>query len=148
DGNVEWVGRKDRRVSIRGFRVELAEVESALRQCAGVKRSAVVVKDFGMGTSNDLRLIAYVETEQEQSRTADELRCSLSATLPRYMMPSYFLLMDHLPLNPNGKVDYFGLPPVAQFRDRAEDQCEAPRTEVEQTLSKIISEVLSLQQIG
>jgi amino acid adenylation domain-containing protein len=148
DGNVEWVGRKDRRVSIRGFRVELAEVESVLSQCAGVKHAAVIAKEFVIGGANELRLIAYVETEQDQSPSIDGLRCFLSARLPNYMVPSYFLFVDHLPLSPNGKVDYFELPPSDQFLRPAEDQFEAPRTVTEQTLGRIFSEVLGLDQVG
>src|SRR5438105_4646657 len=64
------------------------------------------------------------------------------------MVPSYFLFVDHLPLSPNGKVNYFGLPAPEQFSKPAEDKFEAPRTDLEQTLAKIISEVLDVERIG
>jgi amino acid adenylation domain-containing protein len=153
DGNVEWVGRKDRRVSLRGFRVELAEVESVLNQHVAVRESAVVARDWGERTPRDrefdTRLVAYVESEPGHSPLSiDELRCFLSARLPNYMVPSYFLFLDRMPLSPNGKVDYLKLPPVEQLLRLPDEKHEAPRTEVEQTLGKIFSEVLGLERIG
>jgi amino acid adenylation domain-containing protein len=153
DGNVEWVGRKDRRVSLRGFRVELAEVESVLNQHVAVRESAVVARDWGERTPQDrefdTRLVAYVEGEPGHSPLSiDELRCFLSARLPNYMVPSYFLFLDRMPLSPNGKVDYLKLPSVEQLLRLPDEKHEAPRTEVEQTLGKIFSEVLGLERIG
>ena len=153
DGNVQWVGRKDRRVSIRGFRVELAEVESVLNRCPEVRNNAVLAKEFVIGGSfpdntREQRLVAYVETEQGQSPSIDELRCFLSARLPSYMIPSYFLVVDHLPLGPHGKVDYLALAAPDQLLGRVENDFEPPQTEVEQTLAKIFSEVLGLDRVG
>ncbi len=167
NGNVEWVRRKDRQVSIRGFRVELAEVESALNQHSAVRESAVVARDYRELVASDpksktrtgyspsienpefdTRLVAFVERKQEQSPSIEELRCFLSGRLPNYMMPSYFLFVDHLPLSPNGKVDYLGLPPPDQLLRVAEVEFDAPQTDLEQTLAKIISEVLDVERIG
>jgi hypothetical protein len=152
DGNVEWVGRKDRRVSLRGFRVELGEVESVLNQHVAVRESAVVARDLGERAASDrkfdTRLVAYVESEQGHSPAIDELRCFLSARLPNYMVPSYFLFLEQMPLSPNGKVDYLRLPPLEQLLRSADEKYEAPRTEVEQTLGRIFSEVLGLERIG
>ena len=108
DGNVEWVGRIDRRVSIRGFRVELAEVESALKRCSGVHNAAVVTREFRSdeaAASKESRLVAYVECEVSATPGVDDLRRFMSAHLPHYMVPSHFHVMDRLALNPNGKVD-------------------------------------------
>jgi amino acid adenylation domain-containing protein len=159
DGNVEWVGRKDRQVSIRGFRVEPAEVETVLNQHPKVRQSAVVAQDEGeLRAENrkstmenrkfDTCLVAYIESEQDQLISIDELRCFLNARLPDYMVPSYFLFVDHLPLSPNGKVDYLALSPPSQILRTVEYQFEAPRTEMEQTLGRIFSEVLCLERIG
>jgi amino acid adenylation domain-containing protein len=153
DGNVEWVGRNDRRVSIRGFRIELAEVESVLSRCAGIRNNAVVAKEFAWGCSSrdgikELCLVAYVEANREQPPSIDELRCFLTARLPHYMVPSYFLFLDRLPLSPNGKVDYLALPSPDQLLRPAEKEFESPQTEAERTLAKIFSEVLGLERIG
>ena len=153
DGNVEWVGRNDRRVSIRGFRIELAEVESVLSRCAGIRNNAVVAKEFARsGSSRDgikeLCLVAYVEANRGQPPPIDELRCFLTARLPHYMVPSYFLFLDRLPLSPNGKVDYLALPSPDQLLRPAEKEFESPQTEAERTLAKIFSEVLGLERIG
>ena len=102
DGNVEWVGRNDRRVNIRGFRVELAEVESVLSQHPAVKDTAVVAKEFVVEgpsaiVTHDLRLVAYVVPDLDQPLSIDELRSFLSARLPDYMVPSHFLILGRLP---------------------------------------------------
>jgi amino acid adenylation domain-containing protein len=152
EGNVEWIGRKDRRVSIRGFRVDLGEVEAVLRQCAGVKNAAVVAKEFLIsgiaGTEfEELRIIAYIEARQEQLSSINELRCFLSARVPHYMVPPYFLLVDHLPLSPNGKVDYLNLPSPDKLVVASEAEFELPETPVEQTLAQMFSEVLGVERI-
>jgi acyl carrier protein len=151
DGNVEWVGRKDRRASIRGFRVELSEVESALSLCDGVLNSAVVLRDFDTGdapASQEQRLVAYVEREPDSSLSLDELRRVLSASLPHYMVPSHFQLMDRLPLSPNGKVDYSSLPaPNRLFRSGA-PRFEAPRNQLEQALGDVFASLLGLERVS
>ena len=116
DGNVEWAGRNDRRVNIRGFRVELEEVEAVLKQHPTVTNAAAVIaglRDFFPKPRNlrnpklDQRLVAYVVADEEP----EDLRPTLlhgyvSTRLPDYMVPSHFVVLDRLPLSPNGKVDY------------------------------------------
>ncbi|MDP2601547.1 MAG: amino acid adenylation domain-containing protein [Deltaproteobacteria bacterium] len=153
DGNVEWAGREDRRVNIRGFRVELAEVESALSQHPAVKSSVVVAKEFvseesAPGSITDLRLTAYIAAEKDRPCSKDEIRCFLSARLPGYMVPSYIILLDGLPLTPSGKVDYKGLPPPEEFLSPSDDAAALPRTDIEQALSNIFAQVLGLDRIG
>ena len=153
DGNVEWAGRSDRRVNIRGFRLELGEVEAVLRQHPTVKDAAVIARelvadDATRNAKADLHLVAYVVAEEDPQSFVDLLRSFLSARLPDYMVPARFLILDHLPLSPNGKVDYLGLPLPDQLLRPAADQFAAPRTQVEQTLAKIFAEVLGLKQIG
>jgi amino acid adenylation domain-containing protein len=153
DGNVEWVGGKDRRVNIRGFRVELGEVESVLSQHPAVKEVAVIAKDFLIGgtsrtSSNELRLVAYVVPELDQPLAIDGLRSLLSAKLPDYMMPSHFLILGRLPLTPNGKVDYKALPPVEQSLTGQVDSFVAPGKDSEGKLCAIFSEVLGIHQVG
>jgi acyl-CoA synthetase (AMP-forming)/AMP-acid ligase II len=153
DGNVEWAGRNDRRVNIRGFRVELAEVESVLNQHLAVKDTAVVSKEFLLRGSSpisthDLRLVAYVVPELDQPLSIDGLRSFLSAKLPDYMVPSHFLILGRLPLTPNAKVDYQALPPPDQLQSVSEGSSRPPQTAVERTLSQIFAQVLGRERVG
>jgi amino acid adenylation domain-containing protein len=153
DGNVEWAGRNDRRVNIRGFRVELAEVEFVLNQHPAVKDTAVVSKEFLLRGSSpisthDLRLVAYVVPELDQPLSIDGLRSFLSAKLPDYMVPSHFLILGRLPLTPNAKVDYQALPPPDQLQSVSEGSSRPPQTAVERTLSQIFAQVLGREQVG
>ena len=159
DGNVEWAGRNDRRVNIRGFRVELEEVEAVLKQHAAVQNAAVVLQDYEISSPEDLkpetrdskpdqRLVAYVVAEEEQQSLADLLHSYVRARLPDYMAPSHFVVLDRLPLSPNGKVDYEALPPVGQSLMGQTDSFIAPRNDVEAKLSEIFSNVLGIQQVG
>ena len=153
DGNVEWGGRKDRRVSIRGFRVELAEVESVLSQHPAVKDTAVVSKEFLLEGSSpilthDLRLIAYVVPELDQPLSIGGLRSFLSLRLPDYMVPSDFLILGRLPLTPNGKVDYEALPPGELSLTVQTASFVAPRNDFEAKLCELFSQVLGIERVG
>ena len=149
DGNVEWAGRNDRRVNIRGFRVELAEIESVLSQQPAVKDAAVIAKEFLLeGSTHDLRLVAYVVPDRDQPLSIDGLRSFLSARLPDYMVPSHILILGRLPLTPNGKVDYQALPSADQSLTGQKDAFMAPRNNVEVKLCKIFSQVLEIEQVG
>jgi acyl-CoA synthetase (AMP-forming)/AMP-acid ligase II/acyl carrier protein len=159
DGNVECAGRNDRRVNIRGFRVELAEVESVIKQHPAVADAAVVLQDYEIASPENLkpetrnpkpdqRLVAYVVPELDQPLSIDELRSFLSARLPDYMVPSHFLILGRLPLTPNGKVDYDALalweqPPAGQ-----RDSFVAPRNDFEAKLCEIFTQVLGIKQVG
>jgi amino acid adenylation domain-containing protein len=149
DGNVEWAGRKDRRVSIRGFRVELAEIEATLNQHGAVTNSAVIARELiKAGEPTELRLFAYVESQQGQSLCAEELRCFLSGKLPSYMQPAHIVILDHLPLNPNGKVDFLKLSEPNLLLLSGHEEFEAPHSPIEKALAKIVTEVLGIERIG
>ncbi|MGH7854252.1 MAG: phosphopantetheine-binding protein, partial [Candidatus Binatia bacterium] len=149
DGNVEWLGRNDRRASVRGFRVELAEVEAILGQCPGVRNAAVVQEDISrVPVGGEMRLIAYVEREKNSALNADAAREFLNGRLPHYMIPSYISLVDRMPLNPNGKIDYAALPQARSFRSQAAQTMEAPANDLEQAVAAIFAEVLQIEQIG
>jgi amino acid adenylation domain-containing protein len=157
DGNVEWAGRNDRRVNIRGFRVELEEVEAVLKQHPAAKDTAVVLQDEisspeppKLQTRNPKlgpRLVAYVAAEEKGQRFVDLLRSCLSERLPDYMVPAHFVILDRLPLNPNGKVDYQALPSV-QSTEATGESYDAPQGEVERTLSTIFAQVLGREKVG
>ena len=142
DGNVEWAGRNDRRVNIRGFRVELAEIETVLKQHPAVKNAAVVARELDEPNPDNLkskienpksetRLVAYVAAEEEGPEFIDLLRSFLSERLPDYMVPAHFMMLDGLPFSPNGKIDYQALPLPIQYPSSPAGSFDAPQTEIE-----------------
>ena len=151
DGNVEWAGRNDRRVNIRGFRVELEEIEIALKQHPTVKDAAVVLQDYDISTPEnskletrnpklDQRLVAYIAADEESQSLADLLQSYLTTRLPNYMVPAHYVILPSLPLSPNGKVDYRSLP-APRFSSSG-DESTSPRNEVEKKLCEIFAELL------
>jgi amino acid adenylation domain-containing protein len=144
DGVLEFVGRRDQQLKVRGFRVEPAEVEAALTRHADVARAAVVRREDRAG---DARLVAYVVPRNGVAPTGAELRAHLLATLPRYMVPSTFVALAGLPLNGSGKVDRAALPapPGPEPRPGAADR---PRTPVEELVAGIWAEALGHDHIG
>ncbi len=149
DGNVEWVGRRDRRVNIRGFRVELAEVESTLLQHPAVREVAVAVNsNFKIPISKlSERLVAYVVADDAAGNLFADLRGFLAAKLPHYMVPADFVRLARLPLSFNGKVDHAELPRITQTRT-TETPFDPPSTPLEQSLAAMFSEVLGVERIG
>jgi acyl carrier protein len=145
DGTLEYLGRIDHQVKVRGYRIELGEIEAVLREQAGVRQAVVLVGDELPG---DPRLVAYVMADQQPGPSSGELRRSLQAKLPEYMVPSTFVFLDALPLTPNGKVDRRALPAPDQARPDLEDAFVAPRTPVEEALVGIWAQVLGLEQVG
>ena len=145
DGRIEFVGRLDHQVNIRGFRVELGEIETLLAQHPSIKEAVVIVREDVPG---DKRLVAYVVALPGSAPTISELHAHLKKKLPAYMMPAAFMLMAGLPLTPHRKVDRRALPPPEQERPELEGNYVAPSTLVEETLAAIWSEVLGVKPIG
>ena len=150
DGHVEWLGRNDRRASVRGFRVELAEVEATLGQCSGVRNAAVVAQEYISDgrSSRETRLVAYVECEKNDVLDPGVAREFLNGRLPHYMIPSDFNLVDRLPLNPNGKIDYAALPPTQRLHCEPAQIEEVPANDLEQAVAEIFAEVLRIERIA
>ncbi|UED85076.1 non-ribosomal peptide synthase/polyketide synthase [Streptomyces profundus] len=142
DGAMEFLGRVDGQVKIRGLRVELGEIESALAAAPGVAHCAVVVREDTPGIR---RLAGYLVAEQEAAPDLDEVRARLAARLPDYMVPQSLMVLEALPLTPNGKLDRRALP-APEVRTRAEFR--APGDETEATLCRIFQEVLGLPSVG
>jgi len=142
DGVLEFVGRADQQVKVRGFRVELAEVEEALAGFAGISESVVVVRTEGEG---EKRLVGYVVAAAELE--ISELRTYLETKLPEYMIPSVFVELTELPLTANGKVDRQALA-AAELELSGTREYEAPRTAVEELLAGIWAEVLGAERVG
>jgi amino acid adenylation domain-containing protein len=106
DGNLEYLGRIDAQVKLRGFRVELGEIESLLLQHSLVKEAVVILYK----ADNNPRLVAYVTAKEKSSNLSSQLKDSLKICLPNYMIPSQIMVLEQLPLNPNGKLDRRALP--------------------------------------
>ncbi|WP_186314856.1 non-ribosomal peptide synthetase [Bacillus pumilus] len=139
DGELIYLGRKDHQVNIRGFRIELSEIEAQLLALSDVKEAVVTtIKD----ASEQDALAAYVITDEE---TID-LKESLKRTLPDYMIPSWIIKLDQLPMTANGKVDLKALP--APDMEAGQTAYEAPRDEVETLLCGIWEDVLGVSQVG
>ena len=146
DGNLEFLGRIDDQVKMRGFRIELGEIEATLNQSAAVRDAVVIVREDVPG---DKRLVAYVVAAQNEAELTDsELRSFLKEKLPEYMVPSAYVVLDEIPLTPNGKVDRRGLPAPDEARPALEGMYVAPRTAVEAAVTEIWAEVLKVEQVG
>ena len=144
DGTLEFVGRADQQVKLRGFRIELEEVEAALLAHPAVREAVVVVREDVPG---DRRLAGYVTLHEGQSPpTPGALREHLSGKLPEYMVPSAVLTLDSLPLTANRKVDRRALP--APGAVRGEEGYVAPRNRLEATLAGIWAAVLGTERVG
>ncbi len=126
NGNLEFLGRIDTQVKIRGYRIELGEIEAALMECAGVKMCAVLAREDEPG---DKQLVAYAIPEDGKKLAVEELRQSLGAKLPKYMVPSHFVLLDSFPLTTNGKVDRKALPAPGVRRAESSEIAELPKSE-------------------
>ncbi|MEM8722529.1 MAG: amino acid adenylation domain-containing protein [Cyanobacteria bacterium P01_G01_bin.39] len=145
DGQIQLLGRLDHQVKIRGFRIELGEIESLLTQQPGVQESVVIAREDQPG---DKRLVAYVVADGENEPKISDLRNTIAEKLPKYMIPSAFVTLDKLPLNPNGKVDRQSLPAPDTARPELEAEFVAPSTATEETLAEIFAEVLEVEQVG
>lgn len=145
DGNIKYLGRADQQVKVRGIRVEVGEVEAVLRQCPAVSEAAVVVRE---DASHNNQLVAYVVGKQDGSLQASAVRHFLQARVPHYMVPSALVLLESLPLNASGKVDYLALPPLQAMQRAPESNGAAPQDELERRIRAIWERVLDVQPIG
>ncbi|WPB81916.1 amino acid adenylation domain-containing protein [Archangium violaceum] len=145
DGVIEFLGRQDGQVKVRGFRIEMGEVEAALAAHAGLREVAVAAREDGRGGR---RLVGYVVPHQRPGPTPDALRAFLRERLPEYMVPSAFVERETLPRTRNGKVDVAALPaPELQTAVRSAAYV-APRNELETQLARIWCEVLGVERVG
>ncbi len=145
DGRIEYLGRMDRQVKIRGFRIEPGEVEAALLNDEGVREAVVIDRE---DTPGHRRLVAYVTPRNGTALRTRELRNTLQAKLPQYMVPSAFVVLDELPLTPHGKLDRTALPVPGTARLELEKSYSAPRNSVDEVLANIWQQVLNVERIG
>ncbi|MFI1332888.1 amino acid adenylation domain-containing protein [Streptomyces sp. NPDC020845] len=139
DGSIEFLGRVDDQVKVRGARVELGQVEGALAALPGVRDALAVLDRRG-----EPRLLGYVIADTDADTDAEELRASLASTLPAYVVPDEVVLVDRWPLTISGKVDRAALPRPG----RATRETDAPRDETEAEVVRIAAELLGAERVG
>jgi pyochelin synthetase len=144
DGTIEFLGRVDFQIKLRGYRIEAGEVEAALMQHPAVQTAIVKV----VGTNQQAQLAAYMVCQQPELPTVDELSQFLSGKLPDYMVPGRFMFLDALPLSINGKVDRQALPTQDDQFKKREVIYTAPQNEIEQSIASILQEVLEIESVG
>ncbi|MEO9028660.1 MAG: amino acid adenylation domain-containing protein [Ktedonobacteraceae bacterium] len=145
DGTLEFLGRLDHQIKLRGFRIELSEIESALHRYPAVQNCVAVLRE---DTPGDRYLVAYMVLESEETFTVSAVRAFLRGCLPEYMLPAHFVVMEHLPLTPNGKIDRRVLPAPDQSRPQLEETYEPPQTTTEEILAMVWASALSIDQVG
>ncbi|PHS10319.1 MAG: hypothetical protein COA88_02420 [Kordia sp.] len=138
NGTIDFMGRRDLQVKIRGYRIELGEIEYALLQLPSIQKTIVIPVVIGGNKS----LCAYIEAKEKIDLS--ELKSGLKSTLPDYMVPSYYVIMEALPLTINGKVDRRKLPHPEAIRD----EFQIPVGKVEEIMASVWSEVLGVENIS
>ncbi|MFS3915776.1 amino acid adenylation domain-containing protein [Bacillus australimaris] len=141
DGTIEYLGRKDHLVKIRGYRIECGEIETALLKHPQVKECTVIAKTYG----SSQRLAAYLVTDGEHP--VPGWKAFLQESLPGYMIPSYFVVLDEMPVTTNGKVDQKALPEPTETISLSHDDVK-PVTETEERIVAVFKEVLGVKQVG
>lgn len=148
DGNIEFLGRKDSQVKIRGFRIELGEIEARLAELHSVQTCVVMARE---DTPGDQRLVAYIVAEDNSAQDVGfiqkELKEHLQDSLPEYMVPSAYVLLDVLPLTSNGKVDRKALP-APEGEAYVQNEFVAPQSDLEILLCGIWRKLLKIESIS
>jgi amino acid adenylation domain-containing protein len=147
DGIVEFAGRRDHQVKIRGHRIEVAEIEDRLGRQPGVARAVVAARPPVAGETGDAMLVAYVVPGEGAPPAAAELSRALAEHLPGPMLPAAFVFLDALPLTPTGKLDRAALPAPGAVAATL-DGADAPRTRIETEMARLWAEVLHRPQVG
>jgi acyl-CoA synthetase (AMP-forming)/AMP-acid ligase II len=144
-GQLFHIGRKDRQVKLRGFRIELNEIEEALSTHPAVSQVVVTARD---SASDDAKLVAYVVYHPAVDLTSSEARTYLRSILPEYMTPSIFMSLDAVPMTPNGKVDHRSLPDPFENTLLSRRSFEPPIPGLEQLIAGIWQDLLRCERVG
>src|SRR5262249_2075273 len=141
DGNLEFLGRLDQQIKLRGYRIEPGEIEAALVQHPSIREAVAIVREDRPGNK---RLVAYIVPLQEPGQVPAGLRSCLEQKLPPYMVPSAFVVLRRIPLTPNSKVDRQALPAPETDRPELTKAYMAPGTPTEESLAGIWKELLGM----
>ena len=145
DGNIEFLGRMDHQVKVRGHRIELGEIEAVLSRHVKIRQAVVVAREDAPG---EKRLAAYLMLAEGSELNVSDLRRYLKEQLPEYLIPAAYVTLSEFPLTANGKVDRRALPAPEQSRPELAREYVAARTAVEEQLCGIWSEVLRVERVG
>ena len=145
DGTLMYLGRKDQQVKLRGYRIELEEIEAVVKQQEGVQDSLVLLREDRPGSP---QLVAYVIGQESAGLSIEEMRRGVQACVPEYMVPSAFVVLDAFPLTSNGKLDRRALPAPDYTPTHTGQSFFPPCTEIERQLSTIWHQVLRIEQVG
>ena len=145
DGTLEYMGRADQQVKLRGFRLEPAEIERLLARHGDVRQAVVALRHDASGESY---LVAYVLAQGTAKAGSDALAAYLRTHLPAHMIPSYFVWLDALPLTPSGKVNRRALPPPRRRDSSETTEYVAPNNDIERSLADIFASVLEVGEVG
>jgi amino acid adenylation domain-containing protein len=145
DGTLEFLGRVDDQVKVRGVRIEPDEIVAALDQLPEIAESAVVARELESG---DRQLVAYLVLREAARPTQAALRSALLAQLPEHLVPGCFVLLDELPLGPTGKVDRQALPPPGAANTLRDQAWAEPRTTVEKAVAQLVAELVGAERVG
>ncbi|TMC17581.1 MAG: hypothetical protein E6J34_18425 [Chloroflexi bacterium] len=144
-GRLRILGRRDQQVKLRGYRIELAEIEASLRTYPAIREAVVVLREEGKIGKH---LVAYVVVQGQEEPTHDQLYTHLRRQLPEYMLPNNIVFLDTLPLTPNGKIDRKALPAPNWQQLRDSTEIVVPQTPLQAQLAMIWSELLHLPQVS
>jgi natural product biosynthesis luciferase-like monooxygenase protein len=144
DGTLQFIGRSDYQVKVRGHRIELQEIEESLNSHAGVKEAVVIVRE---DSADDVRIVAYLRFAGDVVAD-DDLRAHVRKTLPDFMVPAHFVALEKFPLTPNLKVDRKALPKVGPVAKRTEAIYEPPASDVEKQIAQVFVRILGVEQVG
>jgi amino acid adenylation domain-containing protein len=145
DGNIEFLGRIDHQIKLRGYRIEPGEIESALREQPEIEQAVVLLRQDAAG---DKMLVAYLVSNAGKTPEPAELRMRLKHLLPDYMVPHAFVFLEQIPLSSNGKIDRNALLAHTQAKTAQANSFAAPRNSVEEKLTQIWAEVLEVPVVG
>lgn len=147
NGVIEYVGRTDYQVKIRGLRIEIGEIEAVLDEYPDVEQSVVVVHEL---VNSDKRLTAFLTVKDKRMLEIEKIRKYLLKRLPEYMVPAYFMILKEMPLNSNGKINRRELPTITEVMNtvHSAEKYVAPRNRTEVYLTKLWEELLGVECIG
>jgi amino acid adenylation domain-containing protein/thioester reductase-like protein len=145
DGNLEFIGRVDFQIKIRGFRVELDEINAQLETLDFIKQAVTILRE---DVPNDPKLVAYIVIRPKEKIDLEAVRNTLVQRLPDYMVPSYFIILEKMPLNVNGKIDRSALPKPDYREIQTHVRYVAPKTVIQAELCNYWSELLGVERVG